>query len=131
MKTSIWKFALIFAVIILTSTSCEKENPTIDSGGIVIMTCNVQDPLETIQWLKETRDGFMMQANPLPKRITQYFYQGECVFLIDVCVGCDDNLTKLYNVNQDLICEFGGIAGVNTCPNFETEATGEVILYGN
>ncbi|MFK7771340.1 MAG: hypothetical protein AB8F94_04340 [Saprospiraceae bacterium] len=124
MKTSIFKYTLILFTIILISTSCEKEDQN-------ITTCNIDDPLETIQWLKEVRDGFDMQANPLPKRITQYFYQGECVFLIDGCVGCDDNLTTLYNEDQDVICEFGGIAGVNTCPEFETEATGEIILYGN
>ena len=131
MKTSIFKYTLIFFTIILISTSCEKENQLIDEEGVLITTCNINDPLETIQWLKEIRDGFDMQANPLPKRITQYFYQGECVFLIDGCVECDDNLTTLYNEAQDVICEFGGIAGVNTCPNFETEATGETILYGN
>lgn len=131
MKTSFLNYTLFFFALILLSTSCEKDKPTIDSGGIVVTTCTVQNPLETIQWLKEIRDGFDMQANPLPKRITQYFYQGECVFLIDGCVGCDDNLTTVYNVDQEVICEFGGIAGVNTCPDFDTVATGQVILYGS
>lgn len=131
MKISILKFALFFFAIIFTSTSCKKESQKIDDGGIELTTCDIDNPFETIQWLEDTRNGFMAQANPLPKRITQYFYQGECVFLIDGCVGCDDNLTRVYNVNQDLICEFGGIAGVDTCPDFEIEATGELVLYGN
>ena len=128
MKTSIFKFALFFFAICFIATSCKKEN---QSEEKLATTCTIDNPLETIQWLKEISNGFMAQANPLPKRITQYFYQGECVFLIDGCVNCDDNLTTLYNVDQDVICEFGGIAGINTCPNFETEATGEIILYGN
>ena len=131
MKTSFLKYTLLFFTIMLISTSCKKDNQIIDSGGILVTTCTIENPLETIQWLKEIRDGFDMQANPLPKKITQYFYQGECVFLVDGCVGCADNLTILYNEDQDVICEFGGIAGVNTCPDFETEATGESILYGN
>lgn len=127
MKTSILKYALFLFAFTLIVTSCKED----DLPEEVVTTCNIDNPLETIQWLKEIRDGFDMQANPLPKKIIQYFYQGECVFLIDGCVGCADNLTTVYNVNQDVICEFGGIAGVDTCPDFDTEATGEIILYGN
>ena len=29
------------------------------------------------------------------------------------------------------VCEFGGIAGLNTCPNFETEATNKVVLFSD
>lgn len=131
MKTSFLKYVLFSLAIILIAFSCKKDNQFAEEGEIIVTTCTIENPLETIQWLQDTRDGFDMQANPLPKRITQYFYEGECVFLIDSCVGCNDNLTTVYNVNQDVICEFGGIAGVNTCPDFETEATGKVILYGN
>jgi len=131
MKTSFLKCILIFLTITLFTFSCKKDNQVIDADGLEITSCVIENPLETIQWLKETKELFDMQANPLPKRITQYFYLGECVFLIDGCVGCDDNLTTLYNESQELICEFGGIAGVNTCPDFENDATGELILYGN
>jgi hypothetical protein len=124
MKTSFLKYTLIFFAIILMATSCKKDNQT-------ITTCTIDNPLETIQWLKETKEAFELSMSPSAKRITQYFYQGECVFLIDGCVGCNDNLTTLYNAEKEVICEFGGIAGVNTCPDFETEVTGEVILYGN
>ena len=125
MKTTFLKCMLFFFAITFIAT-CKKDDQPKEAT-----TCDIDNPLETLQWLKEIRDGFDMQANPLPKRITQYFYQGECVFLIDGCVGCDDNLTTVYNVDQDVICEFGGIAGVDTCPDFDTEATGELILYGN
>lgn len=126
MKTTFLKCMLFFFAITFIATACKKDDQPEEAT-----ICDIDNPLETLQWLKEIRDGFDMQANPLPKRITQYFYQGECVFLIDGCVGCDDNLTTVYNVDQDVICEFGGIAGVDTCPDFDTEATGELILYGN
>ena len=87
MKTSILKFAIILFSISLMMTSCKKDTPPEEN---LATTCDIDNPFETIQWLKETRDGFDMQANPIPKRITQYFYQGECVFLIDGCVGCDE-----------------------------------------
>ena len=126
MKTSILKNALIFFAIILIATSCKKDDQPEEAT-----TCNIDNPLETIQWLKDTKQAFEISMSPSAKRITQYFYQGECVFLIDECLGCDDNLTTVYNVDQDTICEFGGIAGVNTCPDFDTEATGETILWDN
>ena len=112
-------------------SSCKRDNPIVDSNETIITSCTTEHPFEGILWLKEIRDGFAMQANPLPKRITQYSYKNECVFLIDGCVGCDDNLSYVYNENQDLICEFGGVAGINTCPSFEIIATEKLILYGN
>jgi hypothetical protein len=124
MKTSFLKYTLIFFAIILMATSCKKDNQT-------ITTCTIDNPLETIQWLKETKEAFELSMSPSAKRITQYFYQGECVFLIDGCLQCNDNLTTVYDVNQDIICEFGGIAGVDTCPDFDTEATDETILWDN
>jgi hypothetical protein len=110
MKTSFLKYTLIFFAIILMATSCKKDNQTIT---------------------KETKEAFELSMSPSAKRITQYFYQGECVFLIDGCLQCNDNLTTVYDVNQDIICEFGGIAGVDTCPDFDTEATDETILWDN
>jgi hypothetical protein len=124
MKTSFLKYTLIFFAIILMATSCKKDNQT-------ITTCTIDNPLETIQWLKKNKEAFELSMSPSAKRITQYFYQGECVFLIDGCLQCNDNLTTVYDVNQDIICEFGGIAGVDTCPDFDTEATDETILWDN
>ena len=127
MKTFILKYAFSLFVFTLIVTSCKKEN----LPGEVATTCDIENPLETIQWLKETKEVFELSMSPSAKRIIQYFYQGECVFLINSCLQCDDNLITVYNVDQDVICEFGGIAGVDTCPDFDTEATGELILYGN
>jgi len=128
MRTSILKFAIIIFSISLILASCKKDTSTEEN---LATTCDINDPLETIQWLKETKETFEISMSPSAKRITQYFYQGECVFLINGCVGCDDNLTTVYNVDQEVICEFGGIGGVNTCPDFEAGATGEINLYGN
>lgn len=130
MKTFTFQSLLIFFIFTLCLFSCKEETDLVENNEVKT-TCDLDNPLENIPWLTEIRDGFDMQANPLPKKITQYFYQGECVFLVDGCVGCQDNLTVVYNVDEEVICEFGGVAGVNTCPNFQDEATDETVLYGN
>ena len=51
--------------------------------------------------------------------------------MIDVCNGCADNLTTVYNCEGNVICEFGGIAGLNTCPDFDKNSTNKTIIYEN
>ena len=40
-----------------------------------------------------------------------------------------DGLVLVYNCSGEVICEFGGIDGRNTCADFETEATNPVVLF--
>lgn len=88
-------------------------------------------PLEEISWLRDIRDTFDKDMGPQRQRITQYRYQREDVFLIEVCYQCADAMTFVYNCAGNMICEFGGIAGVNTCPDFKQNATDKKILYDN
>jgi hypothetical protein len=94
-------------------------------------TCNVDIPLEDLVWLKEIKNSFEQSSSASKKQIVQYNFNNETVFLIDGCVNCADNLTTLYNCEGEVICEFGGIAGLNTCPNFENEAIDRNILWEN
>jgi hypothetical protein len=95
------------------------------------LTCNVNNPLEEISWLQQIKTNFEQSASATKKQIIQYTYNEESVFLIDFCNGCADNLTTVYNCTGDVICEFGGIAGLNTCTDFNEIATNKIILWGN
>lgn len=113
---------IIFSVIFLTSCPSDLEYERI---------CDVDIPIEDLAWLKEIKTNFEQSASASKKKITQYKYKDETVFLIDSCNNCSDNLTELYNCKGEIICEFGGIAGLNTCPDFEKEATDKIILWEN
>jgi len=112
----------ILTLLLLFAFSCDKNNP--DDP-----TCISGDPLEEISWLKEVKENMSKRANPTGGQIIQYTYQGECVFMIDNCFGCADNLLAVYDAEQNLLCEFGGIIGLNTCPDFDKEATNRKVIY--
>jgi len=120
-NSSIMKFiCALFSIMLFFS--CE-EDP-------LIKDCS-DNPLENIDWLKSLVDTEnntdMENSNGL--EITQYTYEKQTAFLINNCINCSDNLTILYDCDQNKLCEFGGIVGVNTCPDFEQEASDKKILF--
>lgn len=114
------KFRLsLFSIILFIS--CQKNEE-------FNLTTN---PLENLVWLKEIKTSFELSASPSKKQIIQYTYNEEPVFLIDSCIGCPDNLVNIYNLNGEVICQFGGIAGIDTCPDFLDNTTNKTILWQN
>lgn len=91
--------------------------------------CNVDNPLEDLPWLKEMKLTIQLRMSPAGAQIIQYTYQGDYVFWVDLCYQCADGLIEVYNCTGEVICEFGGIDGRNTCPDFETEATDSTMLF--
>lgn len=64
--------------------------------------------------------------------IKSYRYKGQVVFLVeDTCTQCADLMAEVYDCTGKAICQFGGIAGLNTCPDFSTTATDELLVWKN
>ena len=99
--------------------------------GFTASACTTRDPMENVSWLKELQGQLLASAQPAGTRITQYQYNEECVFLVDLCYQCEDGLQTVYNYQKEKICEFGGITGINTCPDFFEQATGELVIWDN
>ena len=112
--------AILFTLLLICSLACQKEsvNPQVCPSN----------PLESISWLKEIHENFQKIAAPSANRIIQYEYKGACVFLIDPCYQCPDGLVVVYNSAKEIVCEFGSIAGLNTCPDFYELATNKLVL---
>jgi hypothetical protein len=91
--------------------------------------CNADNPLEDLLWLKAIKDVITMRMNSAGAQIIQYTYQGEYVFWIDECYNCPDALITVRNCLGEVICEFGGIDGRNTCPDYATEASDSTMLF--
>lgn len=111
-----------------------SNHPELDGPAI---TFNVKEndcidnPLEDLQWLSDITDTFDIIDTANGQQIIQYIYNGECVYQVDFCFECPDNLIGIYNTQGEVICEFGGIAGLNTCPDFYDTATDRRVLFSN
>ncbi len=117
------KNVIKIAVFLLVLVSCEKV--------FEIQKCS-DNPLEEISVLKQLVANEEAQdpgeSNGL--EIIQYTYQNQIVYLVNDCINnCADALTVVYDCDENIICEFGGIVGLNTCPDFETEATNSKVLF--
>jgi hypothetical protein len=93
--------------------------------------CHTKNPLEDLGWLKEMKNTFELNEKATGAQIIGYKYQGNDVFLINGCVGCTDEMWQVYDCSGKVICQFGGIAGLNTCPDFFETATDSTLLYNN
>lgn len=119
--------ALSFMILIV---SCNKKDQD-DDMETIILVCNVENPTEEILWLKEMITAFDLSASATQKKISLYQYNGNDVFLVEGCVGCVDGYSWLLNCTNEMICEFGSIAGLDTCPDFGENATFVEVLYPN
>ncbi len=118
------KTVLKLICITLFIISCNKEEE-------IKETCVVDNPIEELFWLKQIKTGLEQSASASKAEIYEYTYKQQRVFSVNSCVGCSDSKTDIYNCAGNVMCEFGGIAGLNTCPDFDTEATNKKLLWKN
>jgi hypothetical protein len=117
--------SLVLAVVMLSLLSCKT------SDDKVSWICGTANPLEDIPWLREIKELMEINTQMAGSQIIRYKYKGDDVFWIDMCYNCADNLISVHNCQGDVICEFGGIAGLNTCIDFQSEATDSTMLFNN
>lgn len=60
--------------------------------------------------------------NPNKASVKAYRYDNETVYIFDPGSGYADWLYTAYNSKCEVVCEFGGFAGVNTCSDFDEKA---------
>lgn len=118
----ILKLSLLLMMAFVSLVSCETKDDDIN------LTCDSDNPLEDIQWLKEKKQNLEIGMGMAGWQIIRYRYKGDYVFWIDPCYQCTDGLVSVYNCSGEVICEFGGIDGRNTCIDFETEASDSIML---
>ena len=116
------KFISLLLIICLISTAFQCDSPAPgDAEGT--STCNNSD------WLNTTIANAKQNGNK--GEIIRYQYNGETVYLVDLCIGCADDMAVVYSCNGETRCQFGGIAGLNTCPDFADKATDKKIIWSN
>jgi hypothetical protein len=85
-------------------------------------------PCADLGWLDVIEKTIAQNGNK--GEIYSYRYKNETVYEINECLGCADNLIIVLNCGKK-ICEFGGIAGLNSCPDFYNTATGKKLVWKN
>ena len=93
-----------------------------------INSCNFENPLEEISWLREIVNTLEASMDSVGYEIIRYDYKGSTVFYVNDCFGCSDGIIRVYNCEGEVICEFGGTHGINSCPDFLETATDSTIL---
>lgn len=69
-------------------------------------------------WLEAEKSSIIQQGHK--GQITKYRYKNQEVYLIEGCLqNCADYLDVVKDCRGKIICEMGGIAGINTCPDFD------------
>src|SRR5690349_1191075 len=102
MKTTIGLMVLLLATC---AFQCEDSSYPDESGYCT-----------DTAWLKTIIEN--AHQNTSKAEVIRYQYKGETVYYIDTCKGCADSMAIVYNCSGQEICKFGGIAGFNTCPDF-------------
>lgn len=101
---------------------------------LMVVACQSSDPYwtscENLAWL--TKREQQMARSSTKGEILAYKYKGQVVFFVDDCLSqCNDGMAIVYDCSGKPICYFGGIAGVNTCPDFAETATEMAIVLRN
>ncbi|AUC16667.1 hypothetical protein BTO06_16605 [Tenacibaculum sp. SZ-18] len=113
---------LICFTIILGS--CNK-------GEEIKVISSFDNPIEQLFWLKKIKTGLEQSVAPVKTEIYEDTYKQERIIRVNSFVGCSDSKTDVYNCGGNLMCKFGGIAGLNTCPDFDSQATNKKLLWKN
>jgi hypothetical protein len=117
--------ACLLILFVATLTACKNES--------CLQSCGVSNPAQDLPWLKQLIENHTPDSSAdskeyyPPAEIVSHAYKGKTVYLVDMCMQCPDNLTTVVNCEGQVICEFGGIAGRNTCPDFSEATRLEVV----
>jgi hypothetical protein len=96
-------------IFILILTTCDNEN-------------EIQDYPDCMQ---EVIDNYLNNypiSGSKPATISKYKYKNQELYIFDPGSGFADWLFSAVNKNCIVVCEFGGIAGIQTCSDWDSEA---------
>lgn len=115
------KYSILVVLMFLLSFCTKKEQKE---------PCFETDAFE-IEWLNEAKQSLIEDtfAYDLPQSIVMYTYNEEKVFEVNSCPDCPDAGVLILNCSKEEVCFFGGIGGLNTCPDFNEKATNKTVIY--
>jgi len=130
LKKPLWFTVLtILCLIVVTlfaAVGCDKsETPP--------KTCNVENSLTDLSWLKEVVDGFESDAVALGynphARIYQCSYKDGIGFLLEMCVDCPDAGYSFRSCEGVVLCGGGGHSGEDNCSGFNIDLENKKLIW--
>lgn len=108
------KLILSLSTLVLLFSSCEND-PSLED----VPSCIQQD-------IKNASRNGSSEAT-----VTQYIYNGQNVYAFDPGIVYPDIMFTVVNEACEVICQIGGIAGLNTCPDFNENAEIVGVIWRN
>lgn len=115
MKTT---HVLLLLLLVMCAFKCENDSSQDES-----------EYCPDTQWLKSIIENAKQGTSKA--EIVRYHYSNQTVYYVNTCIDCADGMAVVYDCAGDEICKFGGIAGFNTCPDFEEKATNKKVIWSN
>ncbi len=103
------KFSKSIIIFLLLFSSCSE-----DDDNLTYPNC-----------IEQTIDNYYInypEPRTKPAEISKYLYHDQEVYIFDPGSGFYDFLYTAVDNNCISICEFGGIAGVQTCKDWDSDA---------
>jgi hypothetical protein len=114
------KFLKFLAIILsLMFSSCERNEDII---------CDTKHPFRDIPNLKKYRRSPMIDSDN-GIEVYKVIYNDQEVFLITPASPASDAMALVIDCNGEKVCEFGGYAGLNTCPDFEDNISYQELIW--
>jgi hypothetical protein len=116
------RFSIVFCVctVLLGLGGCKEEK--------VKNACQVDSGAD-LPWLPQVIAEGRITGGAV--EVTRYSYRGEPVYRVDLCAGCADFGSVVYNCRGEEVCRFygfGGIEGAGPCLDF-SEAVEEKVIW--
>lgn len=98
------KILIILIVTFTTNTSCKM-----DDDNELSNTCNVDNPVEDLIWLKEKIKNLEQSSsiNSGDIYISQVNYEGNTIFILGNCCELYNSVSPVYNCKGELISRLG------------------------
>ena len=124
MKSNI-PLTTILAIVITFCSASQCHDDALSSGENEVTCKSNQHP----QWLNDII--LDLEQSPNKGEVIQYAYNRKTVYLINSCLDCADSMDEVFDCQHNVVCRFGGIAGFNTCPDFDQKAKNEKVIWRN
>ena len=100
-------------------------------AAVILISCSSSKKADNDypSWVKQTISSF--EKDNAHAQILEYSYNEKTVYYISNCYQCPDAMDIVYDRENNKLCEFGGFAGRNTCPDFAQKATNKKIVWQN
>ena len=103
-----------------------------EESKIPTKTCEFENPLTDLSWLKEIVDDFENDAATLGynphARIYQCTYKNGIGFLLEMCVGCPDYGYWFRSCEGESLCVLEGHSG-DPCSEFEIDFENKQLIW--